>query len=477
MVYLKNNILFFLLLSCISYGQTYNYSYIDPCTLATKSIVVPQNSQGIVVNYFGNIQTFTTNDFSTGVFDDWVANMAQINSSAPCDEVTTTLVNGISNITVANTLTVVTNVISVTSVAQTLTSVSGGAFTSTAESISNADGGSTNQNQENEEGTNNSTGTGNTTTGQSQSNSSGTQTNNSNEGSQTSNPSTGGTSNQSGGSNSNSTQSNETGGEQTQPTVEEGPNTESAMAEEGKSGGGGNLANSVSNSVDGGSADGGSKGGKKSNSTNKNIGSLIASGDIVAIANTDNSQNVRVVGSITHANTQGTRIKGVLFNFTTGVNNLNITFYKSWVNRSRKLNTVAANSFMMDFDKNFFSTTTILESYKINRRVTAMFGLNGTAGKMGERTLLNLSAVGGGHATFKVTNKVSTSMLVLGVYSPFTQFYDGEWWDAGILIVPFNSWDLKITKTFKLNISFTGVYETGKTFLNYQILTGGKLNF
>jgi hypothetical protein len=132
---------------------------------------------------------------------------------------------------------------------------------------------------------------------------------------------------------------------------------------------------------------------------------------------------------------------------------------------------------MMDFDKNFFSTTTVLESYKVNRRLTGMFGVNFTAGKMGERSLLNMSAVVGGHSSFKINDRVNTSVLVLGVYSPFTQFYEGKWWDAGIILVPFNSWDLKITKTFKFNVSFTGVYEAGKEFLNYQVLTGGKLTF
>jgi len=252
---------------------------------------------------------------------------------------------------------------------------------------------------------------------------------------------------------------------------------------EGSSGGGNNLANSLSNAVDGGSADGGSSSGgtsgssKKSNAATKNAGSLIASGDIVAIANTDQTQNFRIVGSITHANTRGTRIKGVLFNYTSGVDNLNVTFYKSWINKSRKLNTVGAQSFMMDFDKNFFSTTTVLESYKVNKKLTGMFGINFTAGKMGERSLLNMSAVGGAHTTFRVNDRISTSLLVLGVYSPFTQFYEGKWWDAGILAVPFNSWDIKITKTFKFNVSFTGVYQVGESFLNYQVLTGGKLNF
>ena len=468
--------LFLLFSALTSYGQ-YTYTYTDPCTLVQKSVYVPAGG-GVVVNYFDNHSTFTSNDFSSGVFDNWIAQVSQQNSNSPCESVTTAIVNGITNITVANTLTVVTNVISVTNVAQSIATIGGSmgsSMTATAGGVTNSsqsEGGSTNQNSKDDKKPNSNTPAG------SNSGTTGTgSTGNQNQGSQT-NPSTaGGTSSQP--SSGTSQQGGDTTGTD-QPTSTGSPTSESSVEE---SSGGNNLANSLSNSVDGGSADGGSSSGgasggkKKSNSSAKNVGSLIASGDIVAIANTDQTQNFRFVGSITHANTRGTRIKGVLFNFTSGVNNLNVTFYKSWINKSKKLNTVGAQSIMMDFDKNFFSTTTVLESYKLSNKFTAMFGVNFTAGKMGERSLLNLSAVGGAHSSFKVNNRVSTSILVLGVYSPFTQFYEGKWWDAGIIVVPFNSWDLKITKTFKFNVSFTGVYEVGQQFLNYQILTGGKLTF
>jgi len=470
-------LLFLLFFALTSWGQ-YNYTYTDPCTLVRKSMYIPAGG-GVAVNYFGNTNTFQSIDFQNGTFDTWITQVAQINSNSPCQEVTTAVVNNINNITVANTLTVVTNVISVTNVAQSIATIGGSmgsSMTATAGGVTNSsqsEGSSTNQNSKDDKKTssNTSTGTNSGTTGTSS-------TSNQNQGSQT-NPSTsGGTSTQP------STGTPQQGGNTTnpnQPTSTGSSTSESSV--EGSSGGGNNLANSLSNAVDGGSADGGSTSGgtsggnKKSNTAAKNAGSLIASGDIVAIANTDQTQNFRIVGSITHANTRGTRIKGVLFNYTSGVDNLNVTFYKSWINKSRKLNTVGAQSFMMDFDKNFFSTTTVLESYKVNKKLTGMFGLNFTVGKMGERSLLNMSAVGGAHTTFKVNDRISTSLLVLGVYSPFTQFYEGKWWDAGILAVPFNSWDIKITKTFKFNVSFTGVYQVGESFLNYQILTGGKLNF
>ena len=476
---MKKWICLFVFFLSLQASAQYSYTYTDPCTLTSKSVFVPAGGN-VVVNYFDNTNTFNSNDFSSGAFDAWITLVSQQNSNSPCESVTTAIVNSITNITVANTLTVVTNVISVTNVAQSIATIGGSmgsSMTATAGGVTNSsqsEGGSTNQNPKDEKksdsNTNSGTNTGTTGTGS---------TGNQNQGGQTTSSPSGGTpagsstgTPQQGGDTSNPNQPASTG------------STTSESSVEGSSGSSNNLANSLSNSVDGGSADGGSSGGggtsgggKKSNNAAKSVGSLIASGDIVAIANTDQTQNFRFVGSITHANTRGTRIKGVLFNYTSGVNNLNVTFYKSWINKSKKLNTVGAQSIMMDFDKNFFSTTTVLESYKVSNKFTGMFGVNFTAGKMGERALLNLSAVAGGHSSFKVSDRVSTSVLVLGVYSPFTQFYEGKWWDAGIIVVPFNSWDLKITKTFKFNVSFTGVYEAGKEFLNYQILTGGKLTF
>ena len=229
------------------------------------------------------------------------------------------------------------------------------------------------------------------------------------------------------------------------------------------------LANSLSNAVDGGSTE-----------ANKNAGSLIASGDIVVIDNRDNSngRQIKVVGSITHANTEQTRIKGALFTYTSVTNDFSLTFYKSWINPNRTFNLVGANTTMTDWKANHLNTTTVLESFKFYKnKFTGMAGLNFTVGKLGERDLQNISAVAGVHRNFKISEKISTSTLLLGVYSPFTQYYEGKWWDPGVLIVPFSSWDIKITKTFKYNISFTGVWQSGGSALNFQVLTGGKIRF
>ena len=456
-----------------SYAQ-YSYTYTDPCTLQLKSVFVPAGG-GVTVNYFDNHNTFSANDFSSGIFDAWISQVSQQNSSAPCSQVTTTLVNNITSAVVANTVGIVTNVVAISSLASSMASISssiGSSMSSTAGGISNTGiGNSVDNNQSNSNGKSNNTGS----TG-------GNQTNNQNQGSTTTSTTTGGNTSSSGGT---STGQGGSTPSTNQPTQTGEQTSQSSVDGGSSSGASGNTANSISNSIDGGGSEGGSSSGGSTSSSKKQAaaktssGSLIASGDMVAISSTDGetANQYKVVASITHANTRGTRIKGVLFNYTTGANNMNVTLYKSWINKSRSLNTIAANSTMMDFEKNIFNTTTGLESYKVNKSITAMFGMNFTLGKMGERNFYNLSAVGGGHVSTKVTDRVSTSVLVLAIYSPFTQFYDGKWFGAGILFVPFNSWDFKITKTFKYNISFTGVYEMNKTFLNYQILTGGKISF
>lgn len=467
---MKKWILLFLLLSVMTSWGQYTYTYTDPCTLQFKSVYVPAGG-GVMVNYFNNNSTFTTNDFSSGAFDSWLNTVSQQNSNSPCQSVTTAIVNNVTSLVVNNTVTIVTNVTSIASLAQSMASIGssvGGAISSTASGVSDmGTGGSTNENSKNENQK-----TSNTSTRTDSGSNTGSQSGNQNQGSQTTPNTTGGTPSTTGPGNTDSNQSTPTGSQQTESPI----GTPEAGA---TSGGTGNTANSVSNSVDGGSSDGSSSGGgKKQSNAKSSSGSLIASGDMVIIAPADKAERnqIRVVGSITHANTRGTRIKGVLFNFQTVTNNTNVTFYKSWINKSKKLNTIAANSTMMDFDKNIFNTTTLLESYKY-KKVTGMFGMNFTVGKMGERGFYNMSAVAGGHGGFPVSKRISTSILVLGIYSPFTQFYEGKWWDAGILIVPFNSWDIKITKTFKYNISATAVYSYGENFLNYQILTGGKMTF
>ena len=417
---MKNKIITVLLFLAplVSYGQ-WSYTFTDPCTLNQQTIQMGSSDE-IALNYFGNVQTFTQPDFTDGTFDAWMDLVTQANSANPCQSVTQAITNNTNAIIVQNTITVITNIMNVLG-GDMLPQALSSSGVPVAEAIDNANKKKKKQKKKSEQ----SNGSGSNQTSNEQSNTGG-----------------GGTS---------------TG------------STETKTEDESKEGGlGMSLANSISNAIDGGESD------------NKNRGSLIASGDIVVINNQDNSngRQVKVVGSITSANTKKSRVQGALFTYTTVTNDFSLTFYKSWINPNRTFNLVGANTTMTNFNQNHLNTTTVLESFKFGKKkFTGMAGLNFTVGKLGKRDLQNISAVAGVHRNFRVSPKITTSALILGVYSPFTQYYEGKWWDPGVLIVPFSSWDIKITKTFKYNISFTGVWQSGGNALNYQILTGGKIRF
>jgi len=257
-------------------------------------------------------------------------------------------------------------------------------------------------------------------------------------------------------------------------TTETGGATQSSS-----SSGSGGTANSVSNAAEGTSSGGGSSSGGSSKNGDKNrarTGALIGTGDIVAVRSAEEGEKdqFKFTMSMTKSNTKNTFARGFLGNFTTQINNSNVTFYGAWTLPKSKTTIIVANSSMINPDRDFFNTTTLLASKRFTK-LSLMGGLNFTAGAIGETGFQNLSAVGGGFYMFNAGKKITGTILLLGVYSPFTQFYEGNWWSSGLLVVPFSSWDYSITKKFKFNISFSGTYEMNKNMLNYQILTGGKV--
>ena len=295
-------------------------------------------------------------------------------------------------------------------------------------------------------------------------------TNTGNSGSNTGNSGSGGGNTGNSGSNTNNT-GGSGGGTDTKTNTTDPTTTPTDT----KSGGNGGTTNSVANAAEassGGSGGGGSKGGAKSN---VKVGSIIGTGDIVAMKSAeDNTNSFKATMSVTKSNTDNSRAKGALLNFTTAINNSNLTFYGAFTNKSKSNTLICANSTMVNFDYDLFNTTTVLESHRWNK-LSLMGGINYTIGSIAETSFSNISAVGGGFYSFKASKNISGNMLLLAVYSPFTKFYEGTWWQSGTLLVPFSSWDYSISKKFKYNISFSGTWEVGKSVLQYQILTGGKI--
>jgi hypothetical protein len=492
---------FFLSLNLL--GQGFTYSYVDPCSKLTKTIFISGN-QSVTVNYLGFISSFTQTDFSNGNFDNWISQIQVQAANQPCDEMLTQTQTTQNSIITQNLISTLTSI----------TAASTMSVTSVGSSISNSvDNASSNNSPSSRRGSNNNNN--GTTTNQSNNTSSGSVSSSStttNGGTQSgtntggSQPSNGGNNtqgegtNQNGGNSSGSGNSTEGGSGQTQPPVNNPPsnppssntgsgtqsgtntgqgggsNTQSGTnptdgpKQENTGGGAGGTTNSVANAAEATSSSSSPSGGSK-----VRVGSLIGTGDIVAIRSAeDKSSQFKGTMSMTKSNTNNTLAKGFLLNFTTTINNTSLTFYGARSNKSKTNTLIFANSSMIDFGRNFFNTTTVMDSKRFGK-LSMMGGLNFTVGGLSGELFSNLSAVGGGFYPFKVGKKLTGNMLMLGVYSPFTQFYEGKWWDSGVLLVPFSSWDYTISKSFKYNVSFSGTYQVNGSVLNYQILTGGKI--
>jgi len=481
-----------LLFSSNLFGQGFTYSYVDPCSKKQKVINITGN-QNVTVNYLGFIGSFSQTDFANGTFDNWMANIQVQAANQPCDEMMTqtqTTQNMIITQNIISTLTSITaaSTMSVSSVGNSISNSVDNA--SSNNSPSSRRGSSNRQNNGTNQSNNTSSGTvpnGSTTqngTPNTTGNSGGGSTNGGGNSQQ------GETTNQNGGNTSSSGNSTQGGSGQTQPSVNnpsnnnssqgntqsgtntpQGQSTPDGTTKPNESGGGnGGTTNSVANAAESSSSSSGNGGGSK-----VRVGSIIGTGDIVALrSNEDGSNQFKGTMSVTKSNTNNTKAKGFLLNFTTTINNTNLTFYGAFSNKKKTNTLIVANSSMIDFERNFFNTSTAMNSKRFGK-LTMMGGLNMTVGSLAGEGFSNLSAIGGGFMPFKASKKLSGNILMLGVYSPFTKFYDGKWWDSGILLVPFSSWDYTISKSFKYNVSISGTYQVKGSVLNYQILTGAKI--
>jgi hypothetical protein len=167
-------------------------------------------------------------------------------------------------------------------------------------------------------------------------------------------------------------------------------------------------------------------------------------GDIVTIssANAIDPTQVKINASIITSNTKNTIAKGALINFTSQINNSNITLFFSY--RKKRFTSIIANSMMINFEKDFFNTVSLMESYQY-KKLTTTVGVNLTTGNIGESKFQSISTLGGFVYNFKVNNKFGMTTMFVMVYSPFVYYYEGLWYQSGLLAVPFAAVDYKIT--------------------------------
>ena len=503
-------LLLFLLSSVYSLGQGFTYSYEDPCTFKTKEIYIPNPNGSVALSYNGQTQSFTSNELLSGALQQWIEQVNSQNPSGPCSGIGLAQNTTVNAIVAQNNIAVITTVLSTLGDISSMSSIGGASI----EGVIQADEKVSSNNDENGDnpktknnGTTNTNGTNSTitngNTGTSQSG--GNQNNGSGVGNGT---------NPQGGTTSSSNVSSTTGGQSSQSSVTPNtnnpttPNTNNPTGNNQNSQNGGqnnqnspvvsgnqNSQGGVSNITGGVNSvradavekkdkeeskieDVNSSSSQSSSSTKSKVaavkkGSLMMTGDIVTISSASgvDPAQVKVNMSIISSNTKNTFAKGALLNFTTSINNSNLTLFVSY--RHKKSTTIFANSSMINFDKDFFNTFSLMESYRFGK-ITGTVGVNLTMGNIGDSKFTSLSTLAGVMGGFKLNKKMNMTTMFVMVYSPYVYYYEGLWHQSGYLAVPFVAVDYRLTKKFKLNLSFSGINQINDQTLNYQVLIGAK---
>jgi hypothetical protein len=445
-VYLKTKILAFLfLLGGLSLkGQTFMYSYIDPCTQQVQTLMYDMSAP-IIVSYYGQTRAFTYNEISSGVLDTWLNQVYSNYVAAPCSEVFTTVT---TTSTTNLTTNLVNNVLNLSAVTSISSMNLGGNINSTNSTNSNS----------NEDNNNSQTNV---------SSSSNSSSNNNNTGSSSgTNPGSGGSGGNgeptSGGSNSGKSSGGTTTGE-TQGGGQEGVPSQEKI-DEVKTDQQKSDANQTSKTT-----------AKAKSQVQKPA--ILVTGDIVGLQKTDDKTNdARGTFSFTRVKGDGTASIGLSADYMIRARISNITIMKSWISTTPKGNKgINLLSSGMSFQPGAWSNTTMFIRVNSLKRFTAIYGAAGSAGVLYKEPIISTLAVAGFMYKGKIYKNIDGTLIAAGVYAPYSKYYTESWFNSKPIIIPFFNVNYKITKTFGFGLTGGGTYLAGANVLNYQVLLGGKL--
>jgi hypothetical protein len=467
-VSLKIKILILFLLGGLSlYGQSFMYSYTDPCTRELKTLTYDMSTP-VVVSYYGRVRAFTYNEIQTGVFDAWINDIFSQVQTSPCQGVlTSTTTTSTTNLT-TNIINTVLNLNSITAI----TSIGG---------ISNNLGGTVNlgTNSNNNEQNNNS-------------NNSNSSNNNASSNSSSSNPGNGNNGGESGNGGSNN--SNPPGGGNTGGNGGNSGGGSNGGSETGGTGSGGNSGGTVQNDTKEGTTptkeeiketkveEQKSSSNNVSKSTSKaktetQKPAILLTGDIVGLQKTeDGSQDARGTFSYTRVKGDGSASLGLSADYMLRAKISNITIMRSWIgikdNGNKHINLISSGFSIMPGS---ISNTSMFIRINSLKRFTALYGAAASYGKLYQEELISGLAIAGFMYKGKIAKKIDGTIIMAGVYSPYTKYYTADWFKSRPIIVPFFNFNYKMTKTFGIGLTGGTTYMAGQNVLNYQVLCGAKL--
>ena len=472
----------FLFSTITIFGQGFSYSFTDPCTFKTKQIFINNPNGSVALIYNGQIQSFTPAQLQTGALEAWIT---QVNSSipagtGPCGGVALTQNTTMNALVTVNTISVLNSVMSSMSSIASMSDLSSSAGGNMLQGIIQSGEKSASSNQKDEDNNKNNENGGTNNNGGNSTTSNNNQKENSTGGGTSGNPNSEGQTNSEQNGESSSSSNSTQGGNSTSQSSVNGEPSNSGNSTQGESSESKPSVNDESGEKTDNEkiADVKSDEVKSSTQVKAKVsavkqGNLMVTGDIVMISSASGNEpnQFRVNSSLVKVNTENTFAKGALINYTSGAQNSCVTVF--YALRSGKYTTTVANSTMMNTQKDLFNTISIMKSYK-SGKFTFTMGQNITTGKLGESKFKSLSTLAGVVTNFNINKSIGGTAMLVMVYSPYIYYYEGIWYKSGFMAVPFTSFDYKITKKFKLNLSFSGIQPINDAPLNYQILLGGK---
>ena len=517
---MRLNVIIFVLFCLFNFfklnAQTYNYSYSDPCTGNIKTIIVPINGT-VTVGYYGEIGSFSQNDFTNGTFDSWTNNIfSQYGTNSPCSEIVglSTAIN-ITQGTALNVLGILNSLSSISDLASGSTNILGGSVSSLNNGSSgnnnkkgnNSQNGSenvtTNNTQNQTNGTSNSTQGGSTTSeSNEETTNGGNGTTNQNVGNENSTQA-GGTTTE-GGSNETGTQSSESsvngegsGGEiNNQTTVENGSNGNNTNS--GTNGGSGNNGSngngSGNNQTEEGSTStegtegqgktnktGGASTTIKSTPTSKEGGkpTIVGSGDFIGFnfKNSDVKSGLKLTGGYTSMRWDGKRSSGCLVDYTSALKGPNITGFYAFI-RSKSI-IIGSGTLTVGFigNKSLYGTIAVgqMFTFKKPKSLKLLYMATVSYGQVYRESFLGTAVIGGATYDIKIGKRFDIKLMNLFVYAPYVSYYNDVVMKSPYVMLPSIGTNIKLTKKFKFNINAGGAWDLKTSALNYTVTCGARM--
>jgi hypothetical protein len=449
-------------------GQSFIYSYIDPCTKQSKSIVADMSAP-IVISYYGQVKTFTYQELNDGTFDSWINDIyIKYQTTSPCQGVLTTTTTTTSSNQVSNIIGNVTNLLSL-DLSSLTSGVTGGVGSNVGGTTSS---GTTGITKTKKDGNTNNNNSGGNSDGSGSSSSEGTGQTGQNGGNPPENQGGNGSSGQGGGvdgnnnsnnnNNSSGSNSNSGGGDNNNgtQTKEETPSEKTEQQTE------------VNNSQNNGTAKATSKAKAEVQKP-----AILVTGDIVGVqTKSDGAQDARGTMSFTRVKGDGTASIGFSADYMVNAKIGNFSAVRSWIGVNKKghkhINVASASLGVLP---NSLTSNALFVRVNSLKNFTALYGAAGTYGQLYKEELISTIAIAGFMYKGKLAKAVDATIIMAGIYSPYSKFYTESIFESKPIVIPFLNLNYKLTKTFGVGLTAGGTYIAGQDILNYQVLCGAKL--